>query len=140
MSRIKQRSEDFRVRELLADGVSGPEGRWRVYQVIKRRLTSIEAAERLADLAGAQTGDVSMAGMKDRQGVTVQHMAIEGGRQVSWRGEELRVESVGFARGPLTPKDSTGNSFEIVVRGLDRAEIDRLRANLPLVRELGVVN
>lgn len=140
MSRIKQRSEDFRVRELLEDGVLGGEGRWRVYQVIKRRLTSIEAAERLADLAGAQAGAVSMAGLKDRQGITVQHMALEGGRQVSWRGDDLRIESVGFAREPLVPQASTGNAFEIVVRGLDRAEIDRLRANLPLVRELGVVN
>jgi tRNA pseudouridine13 synthase len=140
MSRIKQRSEDFRVRELLGEGVLGGEGRWRVYQVIKRRLTSIEAAERLADLAGVQAGEVSMAGMKDRQGITVQHMAVEAGRQVTWRSDDLRIESVGFARDALSPKDSAGNSFEIVVRGLERGEIDRLRANLPLVRELGVVN
>ena len=96
MSRIKQRSEDFRVRELLSEGVLGGEGRWRVYQVIKRRLTSIEAAERLAGLAGVQAGEVSMAGMKDRQGITVQHMAVEGGRSPTFG----RAGGPGRAVGP----------------------------------------
>ena len=50
--KIKQRSEDFRVRELLRDGVLQGSGDWRVYRVVKRKLTSLEAAARLADLAG----------------------------------------------------------------------------------------
>ena len=140
MSRIKQRSEDFRVRELLCDGVLRPSGEWRVFRVIKRKLTSLEAAARLAELAGVAAGDVSMAGMKDRQGVTVQHMALRGGRDVSWRDERLRIEEVGCTDAPLTSEASSGNSFEIVVRGLDRVEIERMRTNVPLVREQGVVN
>ena len=120
MVRIKQRSEDFRVRELLREGVLQEAGEWRVYRVIKRKLTSIEAAARLAELARAAPGDVSMAGMKDRQGVTVQHMALRKGRDVSWRDEQLRIESVGYVSEPLTAEASEGNSFEIVVRGLDR--------------------
>ena len=140
MSRIKQRSEDFRVRELLREGVLQASGEWRVYRVIKRKLTSLEAAARLADLAGAAAGDVSMAGMKDRQGVTVQHMALRTGRDVAWRDERLRIESVGYVSAPLTAEASEGNSFEIVVRGLERDEIERLRTNVPLVREQGVVN
>jgi len=140
MSRIKQRSEDFRVRELLREEVLAPAGEWRVYRVIKRKLTSLEAAARLAQLAGAAAGDVSMAGMKDRQGVTLQHMALRGGRDVTWRDEHLRIECVGFACEPLTSQASSGNSFEIVVRGLDRDEIERLRSNVPVLREQGIVN
>jgi len=140
MSRIKQRSEDFRVRELLREGVLSQQGDWRVYRVIKRKLTSIEAAARLAELAGVAAGEVSMAGMKDRQGVTVQHMAVPGGRPVTWKDPDLRIESVGFAREPLTPELSEGNAFEIVVRGVERDELDLLRANMPVVRRDGVVN
>jgi tRNA pseudouridine13 synthase len=140
MLRIKQRSEDFRVRELLREGVLSEQGEWRVYRVVKRKLTSIEAAARLAELAGASAGDVSMAGLKDRQGVTVQHMALRRGRAITSRGDDLRIESVGFAHDELTPQASEGNAFEIVVRGLERDELDAMRANMPVVREQGVIN
>lgn len=81
-----------------------------------------------------------MAGLKDRQGVTVQHMAVPHGREVTLRENDLRIESVGFARDELTPDASEGNAFEIVVRGLEPGELDLMRANLSLVREQGVVN
>jgi tRNA pseudouridine13 synthase len=137
---IKQRSEDFRVRELLREGVLVERGDWRVYRVVKRKLTSIDAAARLAERAGVPAGEVSMAGLKDRQGVTVQHMAVPHGKEVTLREDDLRIESVGFARDELTPADSEGNAFEIVVRGLEHEELDIVRANLALVREQGVVN
>lgn len=138
--KIKQRSEDFRVRELLREGVLGETGDWRVYRVVKRKLTSVDAAARLAERAGVPPGEVSMAGLKDRQGVTVQHMAVARGRDVTLREDDLRIETVGFAREELTPESSEGNAFEIVVRGLEREELEAVRANLPLVREQGVVN
>ncbi|HVS17770.1 MAG TPA: tRNA pseudouridine(13) synthase TruD [Planctomycetota bacterium] len=138
--KIKQRSEDFRVRELLREGVLGESGDWRVYRVVKRKLTSVEAAARLAERAGVPPGEVSMAGLKDRQGVTVQHMAVARGRDVTLREDDLRIETVGFARDELAPEASEGNAFELVVRGLEREELDAVRANLPLVREQGVVN
>lgn len=137
---IKQRSEDFRVRELLREGVLVERGDWRVYRVVKRKLTSIDAAARLAERAGVAAGEVSMAGLKDRQGVTVQHMAVPHGKEVTLREDDLRIETVGFARDELTPDASEGNAFEIVVRGLEHDELEILRANLGLVREQGVIN
>jgi len=137
---IKQRSEDFRVRELLREGVLSERGDWRVYRVVKRKLTSIDAAARLAERAGVPAGEVSMAGLKDRQGVTVQHMAVPHGRDVTVREDDLRIESVGFSHEELTPDASEGNAFEIVVRGLEPGELDVMRTNLALVREQGVVN
>ncbi len=140
MIRIKQRSEDFRVRELLREGLLSSAGEWRVYRVTTRKLSSLDAAARLAELAGAVAGEVSMAGLKDRQGVTLQHMALRRGRELTFRDANLRIESAGFAAQELDADASRGNAFEIVVRGLERAELDTLRANMPLVREQGVVN
>ena len=42
--RIKQRLDDFRVRELLAPDFLQERGEYRVYRVTKRKLTSLEAA------------------------------------------------------------------------------------------------
>jgi tRNA pseudouridine13 synthase len=53
---------------------------------------------------------------------------------------ELKVEPVGFASAPLASDDSLGNAFELTVRALGRADLHRLRVNLPLVRAHGVLN
>lgn len=138
--KLKQRSDDFRVRELLGADVLAPRGEFRVYRVIKSKLTSFEAARALALEAGANAGDVSMCGLKDRQGVTLQHMAVRHGPAVSLRTPELRIETAGFASEPLESKASEGNAFEIVLRGLQKEDVDVLRANAPVLRERGLIN
>ena len=138
--RIKQRLDDFRVRELLADGVLQPSGEHRVYRVTKRKLTSLEAARELAAVAGVPAGEVALAGLKDRQGVTVQYMSLRRGREVNLRALDLTVESVGFADEALESRHSLGNAFELTLRGLVQEDLDALRENVPLVRDCGVVN
>ncbi|MCC7014709.1 MAG: tRNA pseudouridine(13) synthase TruD [Planctomycetes bacterium] len=138
--KLKQRASDFRVRELLREGVLAARGEFRVYRVIKRKLTSLEAAEILAAEAGRGAGEVSMCGLKDRQGVTTQYMALARGPEVAISAPDLRVEAIGFTGSALDSKDSDGNAFEIVARGLDREDIAAMRANLATVRKQGLIN
>ncbi len=138
--KIKQQLEDFRVRELLLPDFLVESGPWRVYRVSKRKLTSMQAAQVLAHAAGASAGDVRMAGLKDRQGITVQYMALRAGREVRLREKDLRIENVGFARSELSSSASAGNAFEIIVRGLSAEELDTLRTSLPVVRESGLIH
>lgn len=138
--RIKQRLDDFRVRELLAEGFLQERGEQRVYRVTKRKLTSLQAARELAYVAGVSAADVALAGLKDRQGVTIQYMSIRRGREVSLRALDLTVESVGFAAEPISSQDSLGNAFEVTLRGLTQPELDVLRDNVPALRECGVIN
>ena len=138
--RLKQRVDDFRVRELLAEDVVQERGAWRVYRVTKRKRTSLEAARMLAEQLGVEPSDVSMAGLKDRQGVTVQHMAVRGGRPLRLKHADLVVETVGSAHSELSSADSSGNAFQIVARGLEEPDLRVLRRNLPIVRASGVVN
>ena len=138
--RLKQRIGDFRVRELLRRDYLAGEGDHRVYRVTKRKLTSDEAARELAQAAGVEAGEVQMAGLKDRQGLTIQYMSLARGREVSLATPELRVEPAGFAATPLASEDSLGNAFELTVRALGRDDLHRLRVNLPLVREHGLPN
>ena len=81
-----------------------------------------------------------MAGLKDRQGVTEQYMSIPRGREVFVSETSLRIESVGFSREAITSKDSTGNGFEVVSRGLEEAQLLRLRPAVDSVREFGYPN
>lgn len=138
--KLKLRPTDFKVREILRDDVLAAKGEFRVYAVTKRKLTSLEAAEILADHAGVAAGEVAMAGLKDRQGVTTQHMTIRRGREVRFGRPEIGIESIGFAPRDLTSEDSAGNAFEIIVRDLDERETNRVRTALPSVREHGLPN
>ncbi len=138
--RLKQRIGDFRVRELLQEGVISERGDYRIYRVTKRKLTTPEAIKALADEVGVETGDVGVAGMKDRQGITVQHMSVPRGRKVRLKTPELLIEAVGFARQPMDSALSRGNAFEVMVRSLEHRDLKRLRFNVPEVRAHGLVN
>ncbi len=139
--RIKIKPQDFRVEELLREDCLEARGEHRVYGVTKRKVTSLDAARVLARLAGASSpGEVAMAGLKDRQGVTRQYMSVRRGKTVDHSDQNLSIETVGFARAPLSSRDSLGNAFELVARDLDDRELRRLRAALPSVREHGLPN
>ncbi len=138
--KLKQRVGDFRVRELLRRDYLAEHGDHRVYRVTKRKLTSDEAARMLAAEAGVDPAEVQLAGLKDRQGLTIQYMSVARGKDVHLQDERLKVEPVGFARVPLTSEFSRGNAFELTVRALGRGELARLRTNLPAMRAHGTVN
>jgi tRNA pseudouridine13 synthase len=138
--RLKQRAGDFRVRELLHEDYLRESGDHRVYRVTKRKITTPEAARELASEAGIEPADVSYAGLKDRQGITIQHMSVPGGREVRLRAQEVLIEPVGFADEALESRFSRGNAFEITARALRSADVARLRKNVAVVREHGLVN
>jgi tRNA pseudouridine13 synthase len=138
--KLKQRPTDFKVSELLRDGVIVGRGEHRVYRVTKTKRTSLDAARVLGELTGVAPGAVAMAGLKDRQGVTQQYMSVFRGKDVRVKQPELGIEPVGFAEQELTSDDSEGNRFEVVVRDLGEGELRRLRAGLDAVRTFGLPN
>ncbi len=138
--KLKQKPSDFRVTELLKDDYLTETGKHHVYKVTKRKLTSMEAAAALADLANVKVSDVSMAGLKDRQGVTVQFMSFPGGKKVSLDTAELKIEAVGCAKESLSSANSYGNGFEVRLRDLTPVESRRLIAHKQVVARLGVPN
>ncbi|MEO0651060.1 MAG: tRNA pseudouridine(13) synthase TruD, partial [Planctomycetota bacterium] len=138
--RLKQRVGDFKVRELLREGYLCDRGPIRVYRVTKRKLTTPEAIGVLAAEAGVDREQIGVAGLKDRQGITVQHMSVVDGREVQLDVDGLRIDPIGFAELPLTSEDSLGNAFDINVRALQGHEVSALRSNLDAVREGGVPN
>lgn len=138
--KLKQKAQDFRVRELLDERYLSDRGRFRVYRVTKKKLTSMEAAAKLAELSGVPAGEVAMAGLKDRQGVTIQFMSVQGGRPVFWKSPDLRIETAGYAATALSSTASLGNEFEITLRGLTHDERDELVRGVAEVKAYGLPN
>jgi tRNA pseudouridine13 synthase len=138
--KLKHKPADFVVREILQDGYLLQRGLFRVYRVTKRKRTSLEAAGVLARMAGIDAGEVGLAGLKDRQGVTTQYMSVRGGRLVRLRTPDLSIEPVGFAEEELESRHSLGNLFEVTVRDLAPAARSRVEAGVAAVREHGLPN
>lgn len=131
--RIKSKASDFIVDEILEEGYLRERGPHRVYRVTKVKLTTLEAARALADEAGVASGDIGMAGLKDRQGVTTQFMSVHHGRPVFVKTPELRIDTAGFSDEALESRHSRGNAFDLIVRGLvpgDRQSIEEQAIDL----------
>lgn len=138
--RLKRIHQDFRVTEQLDEDALLGDGPFTIYRVTKRGLTTFEAVDLLAKEAGVAREDIAVAGLKDKDGVTGQFMSVNGGRRVDLRERTLSVRAIGRAPRPVESSDSTGNSFEIVVRDLAGDDMRRIRVNLAEVKETGLPN
>ncbi len=137
--RIKRVQNDFRVFEILDESLLG-KGSFQVYRATKRGLTTPEAIAVLAREAGVEPAAVSFAGLKDKDGITGQFLAVEGGRKVDFKDHQLTLRTIGKSPRGLETTDSDGNSFEIVVRDLTGDDMRRIRINLAQVKAHGLPN
>ena len=138
--KLKVRPSDFKVTERLADGIVSDQGPFRVYRVRKEKLTSLEAATELANAVGVPSGEIGLAGLKDRQGVTTQFMSARHGPPLSINLPGLSIQNAGFAGANLDASASEGNDFQIVARDLSDGDIDQIRGSLDAVRTHGLPN
>jgi tRNA pseudouridine13 synthase len=127
--RLRERSEDFRVREREAFGADLREldadpGSYPhlVFRATLRGWDTNDFASALSDRLGVSRERVSWAGTKDKRAVTTQLFSVrrEGNTLPAIDGADIEV--LGRAGRPVLFGDLLGNEFEIVVRGADRPE------------------
>lgn len=140
---LKRLNEDFRVTELPLHRPSG-EGEHLWLDVEKNGANTAFVAERLAEAAGVQVGDVGYAGLKDRYAITRQWFSLylpkgETPDLSLLQHPEFKVLSQSRHVKKLRPGDLLGNRFHIVLRDVtgDRGAIE---ANLTAVASQGVPN
>ncbi len=140
--KIKQRPEDFVVREgyRFEDDPEGPV--W-VYRMDKQKVSTLQALERLSKDFNVRRRDLSVCGLKDKQGRTEQLVGVLGGAlgptEVVQSGD-LRLKLIGRIAQPLTSANITANRFEVTVRDLSPEEAARVPESVAEVHRAGVVN
>lgn len=140
--KIKQRPEDFIVREgyRFEPDADGPV--W-VYRMDKQKVSTLEAVERLSKEFGVKRRNLSVCGLKDKQGRTEQLLGVMGGAlggtDVVQAGD-LRLKLIGRTAEPLDSSNITANRFEVTVRDLSAAEAARVPESVAEVLKAGVVN
>lgn len=139
---LRSSPEDFAVEELLGfepDGTGEHAWLW----IEKRNLNTVDAARRIARFAGVREGDVSYAGLKDRQAVTRQWLSIHlPGRGVDWSAwEDADLQLLRCERHSRKLRRGThrGNRFRLVLRDVV-GHSDALRERAALIASEGVPN
>jgi tRNA pseudouridine13 synthase len=140
--KIKQRPEDFVVREGYRFE-QAPEGPVWVYRMDKQKVSTLQALERLSKEFSVRRRDLSVCGLKDKQGRTEQLVGVFGGAlgptEVVQSGD-LRLKLIGRVAQPLTSANITANRFEVTVRDLSPEEAARVPESVAEVQRVGVVN
>ena len=138
--RLRDRPEDFRVREIEAFDVEPVDADPGAYPDVVCRVTlrawdTNDFAARLSDALGMSRERISWAGTKDKHAVTTQLFsvrdvaperieAIDGGGDSGGSGiDGAEIDVIGRAGRPISFGDLAGNAFEIVVRDPGRPEL-----------------
>ncbi len=141
MFKLKKEPKDFYVKELINIPLK-EEGTYAYYRLKKIDRNTIDVIRELAQLFRVPVKDITFAGLKDKNAVTEQYIAIKGLKNPPPEvvGENYKLTLVGFSDQPLELGKFEGNYFEIVVREVSKAERRRAEENLPFISKYGFAN
>jgi len=161
--RYKVQPKDFFVEEQIHLPLA-PRGRFAIYRVRKRGLTTLRVQVHMARALGISRSDVIFPSLKDKKASVVQHVAVRGTgpaqlrhplhfQMVGWddlppalggTGGEIcdgfEAEFLGRSTRSLTPTDIAANRFAIVLRDLLPGEATHIRERLAQVTRFGLPN
>lgn len=140
---LRQTSDDFQVEEVLGFEPEG-EGEHLWLWLEKSGVNTDQVARQLARIAGVRQGDVSYAGLKDRNAVTRQWFSVhlpKGDIAVAeqWHDAHWHVLRAAKARRKIRRGSLHGNHFIITLREVQGDERD-IESRLRRIAESGVPN
>jgi len=137
--RYKAQPEDFTVEEQIRL-LPAPGGRFAVYRVRKRGVTTLRVRAQMARTLGLPQSAVVFPALKDKDAVAVQHVAVRSTGPARLTGHGFEAELVGRIPRPLTPADIVANRFTIALRDLSAGEAARIPERLAQVVRFGLPN
>ncbi len=136
--KLRRLPEDFRVDELTS--VATGNGAFALYRLTKTSIGTPEAISAIVERWKVQRKRISYGGLKDRHAVTTQHLTIHNGPRKALHQNSLELEYLGQVSKPFTPADFHGNRFQLVLRDMQDAEIQRAEAAVLQVQQTGLPN
>jgi len=146
--RYKVRPEDFTVEEQIELPLAS-RGRFAVYRVRKRGVTTLSVRAQMARALGLPQSAVVFPALKDKDAVVVQHVAVRGTGPARLSlpsalggvtGSGFAADFLGRSPHPLTPADIVTNRFTVVLRDLSAEEAAHIQERLVQVARFGLPN
>ena len=140
---IRQRVEDFIVREILVDGSkarttlsernaeqgalgsSGVKNRYLLCALVKRNWDTFLALKAVAKQLDISTKRIQIAGIKDAKALTAQHITVEdvSAEEIQRaQARDIKIYPIGYFRSKLSSYYLLGNHFHITIRAISHSE------------------
>jgi tRNA pseudouridine13 synthase len=141
MFKIKSKPEDFYVKEIIDIPLKN-KGEYAYYRLKKKDRNTVDIVRELSKKFRLPVKDITFAGLKDKNAITEQYLAIKGLKNPPEKveGENYKLTLVGFSDQPLELGKFKGNYFEIVVRNVSKRERENTERNIPFVEKYGFAN
>ena len=122
MYKIKQKPEDFLVREISIIK-PGEKGKYTYFLLKKKNYNTIRALEHVANALHLNPKRLGFAGNKDKLAITEQTCSIpeiEREKLEKIKLRDIELKFLGKGNEPISLGDLEGNEFEIIVRNIDK--------------------
>ena len=140
MAKIKERPEDFYVREIKHLEFES-EGRYAYFLMTKKNLSTLEAVRLVAKHLGVPEESVGFGGLKDKRSVSEQFISVDRPTEVrDLDTENLKLKFLGYGNRPVSLGEIEGNYFEVTVRRLGTKKRAFLKKRIPFVKRYGFEN
>jgi len=148
--KIRSKHEDFIVEEVLLDGskasihlregacqISG-RGRYLICILIKRGWDTLAVIERIARQIGISPEMISIAGIKDAQALTAQHISIGAvsPEKIKTNLKDAYLIPIRFSEEKISTRNLMGNQFHITVRSILHSSLETRRMIIETWREI----
>ncbi len=158
---IRQRVEDFVVREVLVDGSkagitlsernveqgalgsSSVKNRFLLCVLVKRNWDTFLAVNTVARQLGISTKRVQFAGIKDAKAVTAQHVTVEdvSAEEIQKvQAKDIEIHPIGYFHSKLSSYYLLGNHFHITIRAMSHSKPkikERITKTIEELRAIG---
>ncbi len=125
---LKDKPEDFFVRERVDLKVKS-KGKYSLYLLRKKNCSTQEAISIIRERFKLKAKDVGFAGSKDKKAITEQFITIRSfkGLDRDFDFKDFSLKFLGYCDKNLLFGNLVGNHFRIVLRKLDRNEINKIK-------------
>ncbi|MCD4657890.1 MAG: tRNA pseudouridine(13) synthase TruD [Planctomycetes bacterium] len=137
--KIKQKPEDFQVHEI-NDFSPLKAGKFFVYRLEKRGLSTIECLKILQRKFRLKSEDLQVCGLKDKHSISSQLVSSKRELSEETNNNQFSLEFIGKSDDRVGSDNHKGNKFIITVRDIFDAEVESARKTIKNLSEFGIVN
>ena len=118
---IKEKPEDFIVKENIALDIVPQPHKYAIYSLTKRQTNTIQAIDILTKKLGLQKRDIGFAGIKDKHAITTQYISLPNlpktslDKVLACNSDFLTLEFLGYAPRSIGTDILVGNTFTLRV-------------------------
>lgn len=136
--KFKEIPEDFYVKEILKENILKNRGKYSIYEIWKKNITTYEAIKRVALYFKIRPELVNFCGLKDKTSVSVQYFSLPSYINKNFDMINLKGTFIGYSDKPLSFSSLKYNFFKVLIKDVKLK--DEILERIEEIKIYGVPN